>query len=116
MRPRVVSSAVCASRSAGPILSSRLGWVAALSPIVVLATSQPLFTLGYYEAYGDAFYAAALATIAGESLGLEVGLPRVLDVALLTYSVGAFAALAGTLGAYFFDAPRVERDRAAPSP
>lgn len=102
----VVSSAVRSSRSAGRILGSRLGWVAALSAIVVLASSQLLFTLGYYEAYSDALYAAALVTIAGESLGLEQGLPRVLDVALLTYSVGVFAALAGTLGAYFFDASR----------
>ena len=102
----VVSSAVRSSRSAGRILSSRLAWVAALSAIVVLASSQLLFTLGYYAAYGDALYAAALATIAGESLDLEQGLPRVLDVALLTYSVGVFAALAGTLGAYFFDASR----------
>ena len=112
----VVSSAVRSSRSAGRILSSRLGWVAALSAIVVLATSQLLYTLGYYEEYADALYAAALATIAGESLGLEAGLPRVLDVALLTYSVGVFAALAGTLGAYFFDAQQVERAGAAPTP
>lgn len=102
----VLSSAVRSSRSAGRILGSRLAWVAALSAIVVLAGSQLLFTLGYYDAYGDALYAAALATIAGESLGLEQGLPRVLDVVLLTYSVGVFAALAGTLGAYFFDASR----------
>jgi len=103
----VVSSAVRSSRSASRILSSRLGWVGAVSAIVVLASSQLLFTLGHYEAYGDALYAAALATIAGESLGLDGGLPRVLDVALLTYSVGVFAALAGTLGAYFFDAQRL---------
>lgn len=102
----VVSSAVRSSRSAGRILGNRLGWVAALSAIVVLASSQLLFTSGSYEAYGDALYAAALATIAGESLALDEGLLRVLDVALLTYSVGVFAALAGTLGAYFFDAAR----------
>lgn len=102
----VVSSAVRSSRSAGRILGGRLSWVAALSAIVVLASSQLLYTLGYYAAYGDALYAASLATIAGESLGLAEGLPRVLDVALLTYSVGVFAALAGTLGAYFFDAAR----------
>ena len=102
----VVSSAVRSSRSAGRILGSRLGWVAALSAIVVLASSQLLYTLGYYEVYADALYAAALATIAGESLGLDGGFARVLDVAVLTYSVGVFAALAGTVGAYFFDASR----------
>lgn len=111
----VVSSAVRSSRSAGRILTSRIGWVAALSAIVVLATSQLLFTLGHYETYGDALHAAALATIAGEPLGLEAALPRVLDVVLLTYSVGVFAALAGTLGAYFFEAHRAERDGRAPA-
>ena len=108
----VVSSAVRSSRSAGRILGSRIGWVTALSAIVVLATSQLLFTLGYYEAYGDALHAAALATVAGEPLGLEGGLARLLEVALLTYSVAVFAALAGTLGAYFFDAQQSERARA----
>ena len=112
----VVSSAVRSSRSAGRILGSRIGWVAAVSAIVVLASSQLLFTLGYYDEYGDALYAAALATIAGQSLGLEAGLARVLDVLLLSYSVAVFAALAGTLGAYFFDAQQTERGRAAPPP
>lgn len=115
----VVSSAVRSSRSAGRILSSRLGWVAALSAIVVLASSQLLYTLGAYDSYGDALYAAALATIAGSSLGLPGGLARILDVALLTYSVGVFAALAGTLGAYFFDtsrAPAVAAQEAGTAP
>ena len=110
----VVSSAVRSSRSAGRILGSRIGWVAALSAIVVLAASQLLFTLGFYDSYADALYAAATATIAGESLELDSGLARLLDVALLTYSVAVFAALAGTLGAYFFDAQRAERERSGP--
>ena len=109
----VVSSAVRSSRSAGRILGSRIGWVAALSAIVVLASSQLLYTLGYYGAYGDALHAAALATIAGQPLGLEAGLARLLDIGLLTYSVAVFAALAGTLGAYFFDAQQAERGQAA---
>jgi len=110
----VVSSAVRSSRSAGRILGSRLAWVAALSAIVVLASSQLLYTLGSFDDYGDALYAAARATIAGESLDLDDGLLRVLDVALLTYSVGVFAALAGTLGAYFFDAQRSAGSASAP--
>lgn len=102
----VVSSAVRSSRSAGRILTSRLGWVAALSAIVVLAASQLLFTQGYYDSYGDALHASALATISGEPLGLQAGLPKVLEVLLVAYSVGVFAALAGTLGAYFFESRR----------
>ena len=111
----VVSSAVRSSRSAGRILGSRIAWVASLSAIVVLAASQLLFTLGFYDSYADALYSAAIATIAGQPMGLEAGLARLLDVALVTYSVAVFAALAGTLGAYFFDAQRAEREGAEPS-
>ena len=112
----VVSSAVRSSRSAGRILGSRIGWVAAVSAIVILASSQLLYTLGYYGEYSDALYSAALATISGNSLGLEAGLARVIEIALLTYSVAVFAALAGTLGAYFFEAQQTERARTAPPP
>lgn len=111
----VVSSAVRSSRSAGRILGSRIGWVTALSAIVVLASSQLLFTQGHYDEYGDALHATALATISGEPLGLQAALPRVLEVVLVMYSVAVFAALAGTLGAYFFDAQRAEREQ-TPTP
>jgi voltage-gated potassium channel len=111
----VLSSAVRSSRSAGRILTSRIGWVAAVSAIVMLAGSQLLYTLGYYEAYGDALHAAALATISGQPLGLEPGLARLIEVTLVTYSVAVFAALAGTLGAYFFESQRPAA-AAPPSP
>lgn len=106
----VVSSAVRSSRSAGQILSSRIGWVTAVSAIVVLASSQLLYTLGYYDDYGDALHGAALATISGQPLGLEPGLARLIEVGLVAYSVAVFAALAGTLGAYFFE-QRAEQGR-----
>jgi voltage-gated potassium channel len=109
----VVSSAVRSSRSAGRILGSRIAWVGSVSAIVVLAASQLLFTLGAYDSYSDALYATAIATIAGQPLGVESGFARVLDVALLAYSVAVFAALAGTLGAYFFDTQRAEREGSA---
>ena len=112
----VVSSAVRSSRSAGRILGRRIAWVGALSAIVVLASSQLLFTLGQYDEYGDALHACALATIAGQPLGLESGGARLLEVALLTYSVAVFAALAGTLGAYFFDVQQGERQRGGAAP
>ena len=111
----VVGSAVRSSRSAGRILGSRIGWVAAVSVIVVLASSQLLFTLGHYADYGDALHASALATIAGEPLGLDPGLAKVIEIALITYSVAVFAALAGTLGAYFFEQQADRRSDAARS-
>lgn len=104
---RVVSSAVRSSRSAGRVLSDRLAWLAAVSVIVVLAASQLLFAFGVYELYGDALHGAALATITGQPLGQEAGLAKVLDVVLGIWSVGVFAALAGTLGAYFLEGRRL---------
>ena len=112
---RVVSSAVRSSRSAGRLLSSRLGWLAALSAIVVLAASQLLYAFGVYPSYGQALYDVALLTVSGEPTGREHGLARVLDVALAAYSVGVFAVLAGSLGAYFLD-DRRSADVPAPDP
>jgi voltage-gated potassium channel len=103
---RVVSSAVRSSRSAGRVLSDRLAWLAAVSVIVVLAASQLLFAFGVYEVYGDALHAAALVTIVGQPMGQQDGLAQVLDVVLAIWSVGVFAALAGTLGAHFLEGRR----------
>jgi voltage-gated potassium channel len=111
---RVVSSAVRSSRSAGRVLSDRLAWLAAVSVIVVLAASQLLFAFDVYDLYGDALHAAALATIVGQPMGQEAGLAKVLDVVLSIWSVGVFAALAGTLGAYFLEGRQRERDDAQP--
>jgi voltage-gated potassium channel len=103
---RVVSSAVRSSRSAGRLLSSRLGWLGAVSAIVVLSTSQLLFAFGVFTSYGEALHAAALATVSGQPMGRPETLARVLDVVLAVYSVGVFAALAGTVGAYFLEGRR----------
>lgn len=100
---RVLSSAVRSSRSAGRVLSSRLAWLAAVSVILVLSASQLLLAYDVYDAYGDALHAAALATVTGEPFGQAAGLAKVLDVVLGIWSVGVFAALAGTLGAYFLE-------------
>ncbi|WP_236824974.1 MULTISPECIES: hypothetical protein [unclassified Blastococcus] len=99
----VVSAAVRGSRSAGRLLSGRIGWLGAVTTVVVLATSQLLYVLGAYESYGTALYDAALATIVGQPLTADGGLARVLDVALATYSVAVFATLAGALGAFYLE-------------
>ena len=107
---RVVSSALRSSRSAGRVLSSRLAWVAAVSAILILSASQLLYAFGVHDSYGDALHAAALATIIGEPFGREAGLAKVLDVVLGIWSVGVFAALAGTLGAYFLEGRQPGRE------
>ncbi|MFF0988839.1 hypothetical protein [Kocuria nitroreducens] len=97
----VLSAGVRGSRSAGKLLSSRIGWLAATTGVVVLVSSQLLYVLGYYAEYGPALSDAAMSTVTGRELGAQGGFPRVLEVALALYSVAVFATLAGSVGAYF---------------
>lgn len=99
----VVSAAVRASRSAGRLLSGRIGWLAAVTGVVVLAGSQLLYVGGAYEDYAPALHETALATVTGQPLTADGGLARILEVVLAVYSVAVFATLAGALGAYFVD-------------
>lgn len=100
---RVLSSAVRSSRSAQRVLGGRLAWLAAVSAITVLGSSQLLYELSEFETYGDALHAAALATITGEPMGRSDGFARTLEVGLAAFSVVVFATLAGSLGAYFLE-------------
>lgn len=100
---RMLSSAVRTSRSARAALGGRVAWLAVVSAITVLASSQLLYAFSGYQRYADALHAAALATITGEPLGLDDGFSRVLEVVLAVYSVAVFATLAGSLGAYFLE-------------
>jgi len=102
----VLSAAVRGSRSAGRLLTSRIGWLAAVTGVVVLASSQLLYVVGAYPAYGPALHDAALGTVTGQPLATAHGLARFLEVALAVYSVAGFATLAGALGAYFFEGRR----------
>ncbi|OMQ15964.1 hypothetical protein A7K94_0205875 [Modestobacter sp. VKM Ac-2676] len=97
----VLSAAVRGSRSAGRLLTGRIGWLTAITGVVVLASSQLLYVLGAYDTYGPALHDAALATVTGAVLDTEHGFARFLEVALAVYSVAVFATLAGALGAYF---------------
>jgi voltage-gated potassium channel len=110
---RVLSSAVRSSRSARTVLGGRVGWLAAVSAITVLASSQLLHQFSGYDRYGDALHAAALATVTGEPLGRPDGFSRVLEVVLAVYSVVVFATLAGSLGAYFLETRSAESEPGA---
>ena len=99
----VLSAAVRGSRSAGRLLTGRVGWLAVVTVVVVLSSSQLLFVLGAYDDYRVALHDAALATVTGEPLTAAGGLARALEVALAVYSVAVFATLAGALGAYFLE-------------
>ncbi len=111
----VLSAAVRGSRSAGRLLSSRIGWLAAVTGVVVLAASQLLYVSGDHDRYSAALHDAALATVTGQPLTAGSGFARVLEVVLAVYSVAVFATLAGALGAYFLHDRRPEGPPARPS-
>lgn len=100
---RVLSSAVRSSRSARQVLSGRVGWLAVVSAITVLGSSQLLYEFGDFLTYGQALHGAALAAITGEPLARPDPFSQVLEVLLAIFSVVVFATLAGTLGAYFLE-------------
>ena len=102
----ILTSAVRGSRSAGRLLTDRIGWLVVVTGVVVLASSQLLYLLDVYDVYAQALHAAAMATISGEPLGADGGVARVVEVVLAVYSVAVFATLAGALGAYFLERPR----------
>lgn len=97
----ILSAGVRGSRSAGRLLSSRIGWLAAVTAVVILASSQLLYATGTYDAYADALFEAAMGTITGSGLTVTTGFARILQVLLAVYSVAVFATLAGSLGAFF---------------
>lgn len=100
---RILSSAVRSSRSAYRVLGGRVGWLAAVSAITVLGSSQLLYEFSSFDRYGDALHAAALAAITGEPLARDDAFSQVLEIVLAIFSVAVFATLAGSLGAYFLE-------------
>lgn len=106
---RIVGSALRGTRSAGQLLRSRIMWLVTIHAIVVLSASQLLFEFGNATGnYGEVLHAAAVASVAGEPLGIESALGQVMDIVLATYAVVVFGSVAGALGAYFLER-RVER-------
>lgn len=97
----ILSAGVRGSRSAGRLLSSRIGTLAAVTLVVILAASQLLYAFDGDASYGIVLYETALSTITGSGFSTQTVLARFVHVALATYSVAVFATLAGTLGAYF---------------
>ncbi|MBG6217099.1 voltage-gated potassium channel [Arthrobacter sp. CAN_A6] len=109
----IVSAGVRGSRSAGRLLSSRIGWLIAVTAVVILASSQLLYATGSHETYADSLFESAMATITGSGLTPTSAFARILQVVLAVYSVAVFATLAGSLGAFFL---REERPGAAGVP
>ena len=109
----VVTAAVRGSRSAGRLLSGRIAWLAVVTGLVVLASSQLLYLGGIYDSYADALHDSAMATVTGHPLSAEGGVARMAEVVLAVYSVAVFATLAGALGAYFLRPGTGDESRSA---
>ncbi|WP_440097749.1 hypothetical protein [Streptosporangium sp. H16] len=98
----VLGSAVRGGHSAGRLLSGRMTWLAALSAIVALASSQVLHEFAEYDDYALALHDAVMGTVTGEPLTVRTtALAAVVEVFLAVYSVVVFASVAAAMGAYF---------------
>ncbi|WP_405218687.1 hypothetical protein [Agrococcus sp. Ld7] len=97
----ILSAGVRGSRSAGRLLSSRIGWLAAVTLVVMLAAGQLLYAMDSHSDFTTALYEAALATITGSGITARDPFAKVVQLVLAVYSVVVFAGLAGALGAYF---------------
>jgi voltage-gated potassium channel len=104
---RIVGRAT--SHSAGATLSTRLGWLGAVTVIVILATSQILYEFADFDSYGQALHVAAFGAITGEPISADGAVARIAEVGLALYSVVVFATLAGMIGAYFLDRRHSDR-------
>ena len=114
-RPTRVALAVLrGTRSATATLTSRGAWLGVITATVVFAAADVLYSTGAVEPYGAALHAAALGATTGEASGATTGLAQVLDVALALYAVAFFAALAGTVGAYFIEHKQEQHGDARP--
>lgn len=97
----IVSAGVRGSRSAGRLLGSRIGWLCAVTVVVILASSQLLYVTGEHSSYSEALFESAMAAITGTGITGTSNFSRIIQVLLAVYSVAVFATLAGTIGAYF---------------
>lgn len=97
----ILSAGVRGSRSAGKLLTSRIGWLTAVTAVVILASSQLLYATGEHVSYAEALFQSAMAAVTGNGITGTSTFSRIIQVLLAIYSVAVFATLAGTLGAYF---------------
>jgi voltage-gated potassium channel len=110
---RIASSAVRGTRSAGAALRSRLAWLVSVHAIVVLASAELVNEFVPIRSYGEALYRTAIASVAGEPIGIDDPIAKLIDVILAIYSVMVFATVAGALGSYFLERRDEERTRGA---
>lgn len=114
MRGMTTSARV--SRTAARNLTGRIGLLTSLTFGVVLAGTEILYEFGSTEAYVTALHDVALAAISGEPLTDQSAVAAWLEVVLALYATVVFAALAGSLGAFYLQRQSEQSHGAAGAP
>ena len=110
---RLVSAALRGTRSAASGLRNRLAAVGAVTVMVTLLSANVLFEFAGITPYGMALHDAAYATISGEPISGSSAVARVMEIVLALYSVVVFAAVAGSVGAFFLERRAEDPEREA---
>lgn len=100
---RLASTSLRTTRTANRTLAGRIGWLLGVSVGTVLGASEILFAYGPSMTYADALHGASMGAIGGEPIDAPGTVARVLEVLLVLHATVIFAALAGSLGAYFLE-------------
>ena len=109
MRGMTTSARV--SRTAARNLTGRVGLLISVTFGVILAGTEILFEFGATDAYVTALHDVALAAISSEPLADPSAVASWLEIVLALYATVVFAALAGSLGAFY-----LQRQNEPPAP
>ncbi|HVL82468.1 MAG TPA: hypothetical protein VM840_12840 [Actinomycetota bacterium] len=108
---RALGSVLRTGRRTGRTLVNRLGALAIIHVLVVLAGVNLSCDYGGYGSFTRAFRDVWVLATAGQPMGTDGGVQQLLDVFLTTWAVVVFAALAGSIGAFFLERDeRVKRE------
>lgn len=100
---RGMTTSLRGSRTAARNLSGRVGLLISTTFGVILAGTEILYEFGSQRSYPRALHDVALGAISGEPLGDSSAVAAWLEVVLAVYATVVFAALAGSLGAFFLE-------------
>ncbi|WP_436478227.1 hypothetical protein [Arthrobacter sp. R4] len=81
----ILSAGVRDSRSAGRLLTSRIGWPTAVTTMVSLAFSQLLYATGEHSSYAQPLYESARVAITGHGITGTCTFSRIIQVLLAIY-------------------------------
>jgi voltage-gated potassium channel len=98
---RVGTSSVRTTRSAFGEFKSRVLVLITWTATVILAGATLLYEFGGVQPMSDALHAAALASVAGQPPDGATGWGRIVVLLMVLWSAVGFAALAGSIGAFF---------------